>query len=129
MRLTTMKTDTTTTIPEAIATALRANHASLYRLADQLDINPHELAAAILHAGIQAVDGALGEFGEIDSPIYLEVTSPEYSVLPHSRITSTLDNATPEEMLALEAEGQGIPQVPLWNRTKAKLKAEGIVTA
>jgi hypothetical protein len=117
-----------TAIPEAIATALRANNASLYRLAEQLDRSPHELAADILRAGIEAVDGCLGEFGEVDSPLYLEVTSPDYAVAPQARITTTLDAASPEELEALEAEGNGIPQAALWHRAVARLKQEGIVT-
>ena len=112
----------------AIDIAIRANHASIHRLAAQLDRSPHELAADILKAGIEAVDAALGEFGGIDWPLYLESTSPDYSVAPHAHITTTLDAATPEEMEELESEGDGCPQTVLWSRTVARLKAEGVTT-
>jgi hypothetical protein len=126
MRLTTMKTDS---IPAVIDTALRAHHASIIRLAEQLNRNPHELAADILRAGIKAVDGSLGELEDVEFPLHLETCDREFSTQAKARITETLDAASPEEMAALEEEGDGIPQVALWNRTVAEARRNRIVLA
>jgi hypothetical protein len=97
--------------------AMNENHVGIYRLAEQLDRSPHDLATDILTAGIQAVDGALGELRRLDSPLHLEVTDWESSVQYFARITETLDSASPAQLLELEAEGEGIPQAALWDRT------------
>jgi hypothetical protein len=96
--------------------AMNENHVGIYRLADKLDRSPHELAADLLAAGIRAVDGALGELGRLDSPLHLEVTDWESSVQYFARITETLNNISPAQLLELEAEGGGNPQAALWDR-------------
>jgi len=112
--------------PAAVLNAdiIKANHASIYRLAEQLDRSPHELAADILSAGIRAIDWSLGERRELDWPLHMEITEPASS--ERDRISETLNSASPVEMAMLEAEGNGIPQAALLKRktTAVRIRAE-----
>ncbi|OYV04516.1 MAG: hypothetical protein CFE26_16470, partial [Verrucomicrobiales bacterium VVV1] len=85
------------------ATPVSANHVSLFRLAEQLDRNPDELAAEIFAAGIEALDWGLRECREIESPLHLETCTAR---LDHRRtfdLTGRMNTMKPSELVALEA--------------------------
>ena len=101
---------TNTPSKELHASLVASNHVAVFRLADQLDRSPYELATEIFAAGVAAIDWSLRDSGRVCFPLHLTCAGSEDR--PGFDLTARLNSMAAAEAVELEERAQA-GNVPL----------------